>query len=80
MRVLDIDVDDGLVARWRGWLMPERQPFVVPETLAFERGWTDDRAALAFEIVDTFELYGISRDVITRSRYRGLRLERRLVG
>ncbi|WEG09127.1 hypothetical protein PU630_00770 [Microbacterium horticulturae] len=60
--VLGIDVDDELVTRWRGWLMPERQPFVVPMALARQRGWADDRAALAFELVDTFELYAVMPD------------------
>ena len=42
--------------------MPERQPFVVPRALAAQRGWADDRAGLAFEVVDTFEMYGAAGD------------------
>ncbi|WP_029144982.1 hypothetical protein [Microbacterium luticocti] len=59
--VLGIDVDDELVGRWRGWLMPERQPFVVPAALIAERAWRDDRSAVSFEVADAFELYGVTR-------------------
>lgn len=62
MKVLGIEVDDGLSRRWRGWLMPERQPYVVPRAVADEHGWRDDRAALSFELKDSFELYTIGDD------------------
>ncbi|QAY59890.1 hypothetical protein ET475_07720 [Microbacterium protaetiae] len=62
VKVLGIDVDGALVARWRSWLMPEQQPFVVPASVARERGLVDQRAELSLEVADAFELYGVTRD------------------
>lgn len=62
MRVLDIDVPGSLVARWRDWLMPGRQPYRIPAGLARERGWSDARERLEFELRDSFELYRIGDD------------------
>lgn len=60
LSVAGIEVSSQLVARWRTWLMPERQPFVVPADIAAARSWNDERAALTFEVADAFELYGVS--------------------
>ncbi|GAA4207926.1 hypothetical protein GCM10022220_24020 [Actinocatenispora rupis] len=43
VRVLGIDVDDVLLGRWRGWLMPARQPYRVPPGLARELAWRTGR-------------------------------------
>ena len=59
MIVLGIEVDDNLVGRWRSWLMPQTQPFVVPRDLADERKWTDGAEMLSFEMLDAFELYTV---------------------
>jgi hypothetical protein len=56
MRVLGIDVDTDLVDRWRGWLMPAAQPYLVPTGLATERGLPDEPGRLTPELRDTFEL------------------------
>jgi hypothetical protein len=42
MRVLGIDVDADLMHRWRGWLMPAAQPYLVPTGLAAELGLADE--------------------------------------
>lgn len=62
--VLGIDVPGALLSRWRTWLMPERQPYVVPRPLAHSLGLTDDRALLSAETVDSFELYGVGGDQV----------------
>ncbi len=62
MRVLGIEVDEGLIDRWRGWLMPQTQPFAVPRDFADRMGWPDGRAELDFETLDAFELYGTRPD------------------
>nr|WP_274636786.1 hypothetical protein [Microbacterium bovistercoris] len=62
MDVLGIDVAPVLAARWREWLMPACQPFVIPGDVATVRGWSDERAELTFEVADAFELYDVARD------------------
>jgi len=62
VRVLGIEVDDDLLERWRAWLMPPVQPFAVPAALAERLGLADDRERLSFELLDTFELYGLGDD------------------
>jgi hypothetical protein len=57
MRVLGIDVDADLMHRWRGWLMPAAQPYLVPTGLAAELGLADEPDRLTPELRDTFELY-----------------------
>ncbi|MDN5727090.1 MAG: hypothetical protein L0G99_14340 [Propionibacteriales bacterium] len=64
MDVLGIEVSDDLVEAWRGWLMPEPQPFVVPADLAATHGWPDGRAAMTFEVLDSFELYRSAPDEV----------------
>jgi hypothetical protein len=62
VQVLGIDIGDETLDAWRAWLMPSTQPFVVPRSLAERNGWPDARRELAFEVVDTFELYGVGPD------------------
>jgi hypothetical protein len=62
VRVLGIDVNELLLARWHQWLMPTHQPFVVPIEMAERHGWDDNREALTFELRDTFELYALAED------------------
>jgi hypothetical protein len=57
VRVLGIDVGDDLLARWRDWLMPEVQPYVVPRQVASDLGLVDEPEGLAMELRDTFWLY-----------------------
>lgn len=62
MEVLGIDVADRLLDDWRAWLLPERQPFVVPRNVARGHGWSDGRDSLTPELRDSFELYGVPAD------------------
>lgn len=62
VRVLGIDVDDELVDRWRGWLMPARQPFWMSRTDADRLDLPTGSADLDFETLDAFELYGTQPD------------------
>lgn len=62
MRVAGIEVDGALVDQWVRWLMPVEQPFVVPRVVADDLGLADGRERLTFEVGDSFELYGITRD------------------
>lgn len=55
-------VDESLVDKWRGWLMPAEQPFVVPGSTARELGLESDRRRLSPELRDSFNLYGLPRD------------------
>ncbi|BCJ32633.1 hypothetical protein Athai_01360 [Actinocatenispora thailandica] len=57
MRVLGIDVDADLRHRWRGWLMPDAQPYLVPPEVAATLGLADEPARLTPELRDSFELY-----------------------
>jgi len=56
-KVLGIDVEAALLDRWRDWLMPSEQPYLVPQDVAAAAGLTDDRERLNFEITDSFCLY-----------------------
>ncbi|WP_415645845.1 hypothetical protein [Stackebrandtia soli] len=64
MLVLGIDVDDELIDRWRGWLMPKRQPYLIGPGLAGELGLTDRIGPLTPETRDSFELYDLGADVV----------------
>jgi hypothetical protein len=55
--VLGIEVGAEMLASWRAWLMPEVQPFVVPDELRVESGWREGREELSPELRDSFELY-----------------------
>jgi len=80
VKVLGIDVDETLMAQWRTWLMPERQPFVIPADVAavtLGDGWALNKASQGW--MSPVQVLPV-REVILRSRYRGLRLGRRLVG
>ena len=57
--VLRIEVSPKLLDSWP-WLMPERQPFVVPHELRALSGWPEGRDSLSPELRDSFELYGPS--------------------
>jgi hypothetical protein len=58
-QVLGIEVGAPLLARWRDWLMPAEQPYLVPRDVALRAGLADDRERLSFEVTDSFMLYGI---------------------
>jgi hypothetical protein len=62
VQVLGIEVETALVDRWRSWLMPERQPYIVSRSTADAHGWADERARLDFEVLDAFELYAVPSD------------------
>lgn len=64
MLVLGIDVDDETLARWRSWLMPERQPYVLAPATAAALGLEDRVGPLSPELRDTFWLYGLGEDVV----------------
>jgi hypothetical protein len=53
-RVLGIEVEAPLLTRWRDWLMPAEQPYLVPRDLALAAGLADNR-----EVTDSFMLYGV---------------------
>ncbi|HET7015411.1 MAG TPA: hypothetical protein VFI65_15950 [Streptosporangiaceae bacterium] len=59
IQVLGIAVDAELLDRWRGWLMPEVQPFLVPPDVAGAAGLASDSGRLSPELRDSFWLYGI---------------------
>ena len=62
--VLGIDVSEALVDRWRGWLMPERQPYAISADLAARLGLTEQVGPLSPELRDSFELYGLDDETI----------------
>jgi hypothetical protein len=73
--VLGIDVDAGMLDRWRDWLMPAEQPFLVPRDVALSAGLVDDAQRLGPELRDSFWLYGIGdRAVCWLTRTQSLRL------
>ena len=89
MRVLNISVPDGLLASWRGWLSPARQPFFVTagEAATFalptlSRG----EAQLSPEERDTNAVWGIAAEAdrvawLTAADWSGLgpRLQREVL-
>lgn len=62
--VLGIGVPVTLLARWRGWLMPAEQPFLVPEDKASALGLPSDPARLTFELTDSFWLYDLDGQAV----------------
>ncbi|WP_029136022.1 hypothetical protein [Nakamurella lactea] len=76
MQVLGIPVDVGLIAQWFEWLMPEEQPYLVPQSVARNLHVADDRGRLTPELRDSFSLYGIEDDQLvcwlTRAEAQGL--------
>ncbi len=59
IQVLGIAVDTELVDRWRDWLMPAVQPFLVPPDVADAAGFAGDSGRLSPELRDSFWLYSI---------------------
>jgi hypothetical protein len=57
VQILGIDVETQLLDRWREWLMPPVQPYLVPRNVAAAAGLADDRARLTFDVTDSFLLY-----------------------
>ena len=61
--MLSIDVEPGLLDRWRSWFAPDPQPFLVDaslaETLAVERS----AGPLPDELRDSYEVYGLPEGV-----------------
>jgi hypothetical protein len=57
VQILGIEVDAQLLDRWRDWLMPPEQPFLVPPEVAAAAALPADRARLTFEVTDSFCLY-----------------------
>jgi hypothetical protein len=77
-QVLGIEVGPSLLARWREWLMPAEQPYLVPREIALDTGLADDSERLSFEVTDSFMLYGIGDRAVcwlSRSASRGLPAE-----
>jgi hypothetical protein len=64
VQVLGIDVDADVLARWRGWLMPAEQPFLIPRDVADAAGLADDGGRLSFELTDSFGLYDVGGHAI----------------
>ena len=60
MRVLGIDVGDGLVDRWRAWLAPVVQPFFVAEA----EGASD--RTLSDELGHTYKTWRLDRSLAVR--------------
>ena len=56
LRVLGIDVPEGLVAQWVGWFAPDPQPFLVE--CSDDLG-VDDEVVLWPEVRDTYEVYAV---------------------
>ena len=75
MRVLGIDVAPDLLARWRGWLLPAEQPYVVPPEVAADLGLADEPDRLTMELTDSFCLYRLDgRAVVWLTRSQARRL------
>jgi hypothetical protein len=73
--VLGIDVGEDELARWRAWLMPAEQPYVVPHAVAADLGLADEPGRLTMELTDSFWLYGTGDHAVvwlTRSAARRL--------
>lgn len=60
--VLGIEVDGAGLLRWREWLMPAQQPYVVPRAVATRLWLREDRARLSPELRDSFSLYRLDAD------------------
>jgi hypothetical protein len=75
VEVLGIHVDADVLDRWRDWLMPDEQPFLVPRDVAAGTGLAGDNERLSFEVRDSFCLYGVGDRVVcwlTRGQSRRL--------
>lgn len=59
VEVLGIVVSRELVMRWREWLMPAEQPYLVPRPVADALNLIDDPDRLSFEVKDSFWLYDL---------------------
>ena len=64
LRVLGIGVGEDLLARWRGWLLPDEQPYVVPRAVAADLGLSDEPERLTMELKDSFWLYATGEDAV----------------
>lgn len=62
MRALDIDVERSELVQWLEWLMPTRQPFLVPHEHADRLGLDDRPEQLTMELRDSFWIYGDQDD------------------
>lgn len=61
LAVLGVNVDEGLLESWCGWLAPDPQPFVV----AREERWGEieaDNGVITPELRDTFRLWAVGPD------------------
>jgi len=63
-QVLGIDVGASLLARWRDWLMPAEQPYLMSREAALGAGLADDRERLSFELADSFMLYDVGDSAV----------------
>lgn len=52
-----MEVGPDLLDRWRSWLMPAEQPYLVPRAVAVSAGLTPDNDRLSLELADSFWLY-----------------------
>lgn len=59
VEVLGIEVDREQLMRWREWLMPEEQPYLVPRPIADSLNFIADQDRLSFEVKDSFCLYDL---------------------
>jgi hypothetical protein len=64
VRVLGIAVGDDVLAQWRGWLLPDEQPYVVPRAVAEDLGLVDEPDRLTMELQDSFWLYAPGDDAV----------------
>lgn len=64
MDVLGIEVERPALEQWLEWLMPERQPFLVPRDLAIARDLSDRPDDLTMELRDSFWIYGDQEDAV----------------
>jgi hypothetical protein len=64
MTVLAIDVDSDVLDRWRDWLMPAEQPFLVPRDIQSRDGLAEDRERLSLELQDSFCLYELGDSTV----------------
>lgn len=71
--VQGIAVHRAELLRWRDWLMPADQPFVVPRDEAASLGLPDGRDRLVGEVCDAFCIYGIGDAAVCWLDRRGSR-------